>query len=212
MTMLPATISARRPRPPIDLAEGASTVVPFWPAPDFAEWVFDTFINEGAPLENPEHSHLQGSSIGILWTSRDNGKRGKLVVGRAELGESVGGSDAWTKGRAVQQLEAWFGHVPDFLLTFHAPFSDQADDATFCALVEHELSHCAQEVDAYGAPKWTRDGPKYCMRGHDVEEFVGVVRRYGADAAGIKDMADAIAVGPLIAKADITFACGNCQR
>lgn len=211
--MLPATINERRPRPPIDLVEGASTAIPFWPAPDFAEWMFDTFINEGATLENPEHEHLRDASIGVLWTSQDNTKRQRMIVGRAELGETVGGSDPWTKGRTVQQLEAWFGAVPDFILTFFAPFADKADDATFCALVEHELSHCAQERDSYGMPKWRKfGGPAFCMRGHDVEEFVGVVARYGADAAGVRDMADAAAAGPTIAAADISFACGNCQR
>ncbi|NEU94790.1 hypothetical protein FNJ47_02850 [Bradyrhizobium sp. UFLA 03-164] len=195
------------------MAEGAGTAIPFWPAPDFAAWIFDTFINEGAPLENAEHAHLREASIGVLWTGVENSKRQRTIVGRAELGETIGGSDPWSKGRAVQQLEGWFGLVPDFILTFSAPYADQADDATFCALVEHELSHCAQERDAYGMPKFRKFGaPSFCMRGHDIEEFVGVVARYGADASGVRALVDAANAGPTIAAADITFACGNCQR
>ena len=41
---------------------------------------------------------------------------------------------------------------------------------------------------------------------------IGVVRRYGAAAAGVQAMIDAAADGPTIAQADIDFACGNCKR
>jgi hypothetical protein len=30
------------------------------------------------------------------------------------------------------------------------------DDATFCALVEHELSHCGQERDEFGMPRFKK--------------------------------------------------------
>jgi len=52
--------------------------------------------------------------------------------------------------------------------------------------LEHELYHIVQSVDEFGAPKFNRDTgmPTLTLRGHDVEEFVGVVRRYGARACG----------------------------
>ncbi len=31
-------------------------------------------------------------------------------------------------------------------------------EAEFCALVEHEPYHLAQELDEFGAPKFTKDG------------------------------------------------------
>ncbi|UIK01498.1 hypothetical protein LZK82_26610 (plasmid) [Rhizobium leguminosarum] len=31
-----------------------------------------------------------------------------------------------------------------------------ASDAQACALMEHELSHCAQELDDFGAPKFPK--------------------------------------------------------
>ncbi|WP_420376855.1 putative metallopeptidase [Sinorhizobium medicae] len=49
------------------------------------------------------------------------------------------------------------------------------------------------------------------MRGHDVEDFVGVVRRYGADAAGVRAIVDAANRPPEIARANIAHACGTCQ-
>lgn len=49
------------------------------------------------------------------------------------------------------------------------------------------------------------------MRGHDVEEFVGVVRRYGARAAGVQAMVDAASAGPQIAAVKIAQAYGTCR-
>jgi len=47
----------------------------------------------------------------------------------------------------------WFGHVPDFILTFEAEYAMSCSNAEFCALVEDELYHAAQETDPFGAPK-----------------------------------------------------------
>ncbi|HVR48145.1 MAG TPA: putative metallopeptidase, partial [Pseudorhodoferax sp.] len=86
-------------------------------------------------------------------------------------------------------------------------------DAEWCALVEHELYHVGQEMDEFGAPKFTREGmPRLCIRGHDVEEFVGVVRRYGVgDPDGaIGRLARAAGAMPEIGRANIAGACGTC--
>ncbi|WP_371412322.1 putative metallopeptidase [Ensifer sp. NM-2] len=53
--------------------------------------------------------------------------------------------------------------------------------------------------------------PVFVIRGHDVEEFVGIVRRYGADAAGVRAMVDAANQKPEIARMQIAHACGTCQ-
>jgi hypothetical protein len=50
------------------------------------------------------------------------------------------------------------------------------------------------------------------MRGHDVEEFVGVVRRYGADAAGSVSWSQRRTRGRRLPKAKISRACGTCLR
>ena len=118
----------------------------------------------------------------------------------------------WRKARAEQQIREWFGHVPDFILTFDANFMSQADDATFCAVVEHELYHCGPERGEFGEPKFRKSGrPAFAMRGHDVEEFVGVVRRYGADAAGVRAMIDAAQRPPEMARASVAELCGTCM-
>jgi hypothetical protein len=108
-------------------------------------------------------------------------------------------------------VEEWFGAMPDFLLTFSAPAAHDMDDASFCALVEHELYHCAQKMDQYGMPKFKEDGsPSFAIRGHDVEEFVGVVARYGAIDPGVAAMVEVAGRQPLMRAASIAGACGTC--
>ncbi|WP_202907425.1 putative metallopeptidase [Sinorhizobium meliloti] len=81
------------------------------------------------------------------------------------------------------------------------------------ALVQHELCHAVQATDAFGAPKFSRSTgrPVFTIRGHDVEEFVGVVHRYGADAPGIRAILDAANRPPETTRAPIAHACGTCQ-
>lgn len=107
----------------------------------------------------------------------------------------------------------WFGHVPDWLITLDASYCRTCGDAEFCALVEHELYHVGHALDEFGNPAFTRDGnPKLALRGHDVEEFVGVVRRYGVGDPGgaIAALARAAAGAPEVARSSIAGACGTC--
>ena len=48
-----------------------------------------------------------------------------------------------------------------------------------------------------------------CMRAHDVEEFVGVVRRYGA-SEDVQRIIDAAKTAPEVARINIARACGTC--
>lgn len=205
-----ARVGSARPFPPLDLIDGATER--FDVADDLKRWIVDTFIAGGAPLENPEHEHLRDATLGVLWTNVANGRAMRTVIGQAELMPPMA-MGKWQRARAVQQVEEWFGVMPDFLLTFYAPAACDMDDATFCALVEHELYHCGQAKDIFGGPKFTRDGrPCFALRGHDVEEFVGVVARYGAGAAGVQPMVDAALARPSVAAASIAGACGTCMR
>lgn len=110
-------------------------------------------------------------------------------------------------------MREWFGRVPAYLITLDASYCRQCSDTDFCALVEHELYHIAQKRDAFGAPAFTKEGlPKLGIQGHDVEEFVGVVKRYGAgDPDGaIARLARAAANQPEVSRANIAGACGTC--
>lgn len=201
----------RRPHPPADLLDDADGR--FVAAHDLEAWAFSTFIDDEAALLNEDHAHLRHASIGFLWTNVPNERQMRRIVGQAELGDPQGAMGKWAKARARAQVKGWFGHMPDFIITIDAGFAAEADDATFCALIEHELYHCSQERDQYGMPKFSRTGqPVPAMRGHDVEEFIGVVRRYGAEAAGVAAMVKAANTGPEIAASSIAHACGSCLR
>ena len=198
-----------RPAPPDSMADITER---FEPAEDLREWIVDTFIAEDGRLSNADHRHLLDAEIGVLWTNVDNSRAMRSVIGQAELMPPMA-MGKWQKARAIQQVEEWFGAVPDFLLTFYAPAASMMDDASFCALVEHELYHCGQKRDVHGMPKFGQDGrPSFAMRGHDVEEFVGVVARYGAAAAGVEDMVEAANTKPALMRATISGACGTCLR
>lgn len=203
-----------RPMPPAELVdlEGDFELDVFRPAPDLAKWMREVFVEEIGELANPDHLHLFFATFGVLWTNTLNSRQGRRIVGQAEPGEPRGAMGKWAKGRARQQIHDWFGRIPDFILTFDALHAAECSDAEFCALVEHELYHCAQEHDDFGAPKFRRDGtPAFTMRGHDVEEFVGVVQRYGAQASGVAALVEAAMRGPTVAPVRIAQACGTCQ-
>ena len=203
-----------RPLPPEDLATFSDIEMldRFVPAQELRNWIRMTFLNEDSKLYNPEHAHLREAKLGVLWTNCDNSRNMRAVIGQAELMPPMA-MGKWQKARAEQQIVDWFDGMPDFLLTFSAPAARGMDDISFCALVEHELYHCAQKLDDYGMPKFKQDGtPSFAIRGHDVEQFVGVVARYGADAAGVSAMVDAAQRDPLIGRASIHGACGTCLR
>lgn len=201
-----------RPRPPQDLLEDLTGK--FVPAPELVEWFQRVFIEPDGALFNEDHQHLQSATIGALWTNVGNARHGRLIVGTAELGEPKG-MGKWVKARARQQIIEWFGEEPDFIMTISAQYaaSEDCGDAEFCALIEHELYHMGQERDEFGMPKFRKSGlPAFTMRGHDVEEFVGVVARYGAAATGVTKLVEAANKGPEIGLARIAQACGTCQE
>lgn len=196
-----------RPYPPAGL--GDDHPEGFAPAARFAEWILETFLSGAGPLANEEHAHLLDAHLGVLWTNAINRRQMRTILATAEIPQATGGG--WKRSRHDYQLREWFDTEPDFLLTFSAPDCARLDDRAFCALVEHELYHCAQAEDAFGSPKFNRETglPIFAMRGHDVEEFVGVVRRYGP-TPDVRALLAAADTPPLIAGAPIATACGTC--
>jgi hypothetical protein len=212
--LFPEPSRLKRPGPPAAMLDPENFKAPtFIPAPELETWLRSTFIDEGSSLQNDDHFHLRVAGIGVLWTAVENSRQGRRVVGQAERGEPAA-MGKWAKARAELQIVQWFGDLRDFILTFDAGYAANCSDAQWCALCEHELSHCGVERDMYGAPKFRKltGLPAFTLVGHDVEQFIGVVRRYGAAAAGVQAMIDAAAQGPTIVQADIDFACGNCAK
>jgi hypothetical protein len=178
------------------------------PASEVWEWLQAEILSDTGSIHNEDHAHLLDADIQVMWASSGFTKKGRTVVGQAEqVAFRAGG---WQKARMEQQMFDWFGDVPDYIITLAADYCDQCSDADFCALVEHELYHIAHANDKYGQPAFTKKGaPKLEMRGHDVEEFVGVVRRYGASAE-VQELVNAANNPAEVGKLNIARACGTC--
>jgi hypothetical protein len=180
----------------------------YLPAPEVLKWARETILTEGGALYNEDHAHLEYADVQFLWAPEGFVKAGRTVLAQCE--EVTFRCGPWQKGRQQQQMADWFGAVPDFLITLDASYCLACSDAEFCALLEHELYHIAHEQDEFGAPAFNKYGlPKLCMRSHDVEEFVGVVRRYGA-SEDVQRIIDAAKTPPEVARINIARACGTC--
>ncbi len=195
-----------RPSPPADLLDLPS--LRLRAAPEVWEWLQTEILADTGSIHNEDHAHLVDADVRVMWASAAFTKKGRTVVGQAEqVAFRAGG---WQKARMEQQMLDWFGDVPAYIITLAADYCADCSDADFCALVEHELYHIAQATDQYGAPKFTQEGlPKLEMRGHDVEEFVGVVRRYGTSAQ-VQELVDAANNPAEVGKLNISRACGTC--
>jgi hypothetical protein len=183
----------------------------FRPAPEVLAWIQAEILAEGAALHNPDHAHLVDADLAVLWAAGGFTSKMRQVIGTAE--ELMFRCNAWQRGRQEQQLEEWFGRVPRFLITLDATYALACSDAEWCALVEHELYHIAQKTGLAGEPLFTKEGgPQLAIRGHDVEEFVGVVRRYGVGHPGGK-LAQLVAAAnkqPEVSGYQLATACGTC--
>lgn len=200
-----------RPLPPQSLLEQSKLSdigIRLTPAPEVWEWVQAEILADTGGIHNPDHAHLLDADIRVMWASSSFEKQGRTVLGQAEqVAFRAGG---WQKARMEQQMRDWFGEVPAFIITLAADYCAQCSDTDFCALVEHELYHIAQDTNQYVEPAFTKEGgPKLKLRGHDVEEFVGVVRRYGA-SPDVQALVDAASSPAEVGKLNIARACGTC--
>ncbi len=198
-----------RPAPPAAVRD-ALFGMRFAPAPELLEWVRENILDEDGPLYTEDHAHLRDAEIGILWASSGFVKAGRRILGTAEVPMTRG--NAWQRARADQQLAEWFGPMTelDFLITVDAFHLADCSNTEFCALLEHELYHCGHARDEFGIPKYNKSGkPVFYLRPHDVEEFVGVVARYGVGnpAGHLADLIRAAASGP---EEGIERRIGNC--
>ena len=200
-----------RPFPPfslLELSELSDFGLHLTPAPEVWEWLKTEILADTGSIHNKDHAHLLDADIRFMWASSSFEKQGRTVLGQAEqVAFRAGG---WQKARMEQQMRDWFGEVPAFIITLAADYCAQCSDTDFCALIEHELYHIAQDTNQYGEPAFTKEGvPKLKLRGHDVEEFVGVVRRYGASPDG-RALVDAANSPAEVGKLNIARACGTC--
>jgi hypothetical protein len=184
-------------------------------SPSLEYFVERTLLNPESKLYNPDHDHLGPARIGYLWTNAANSRKGVAVAGSAGIPKPPTQMDKWGKARFNHQLRQWFGTDKlDFLITIDANYAKMVSDLAFVALLDHELYHCAQKKDEWGSPKFNKETglPIYGLLAHDVEEFVGIIRRYGAKAGAGKtvEFVKAARKKPEIAEIDISSICGSC--
>lgn len=207
----------KRPMPPEFKFNGEFTPL-FLPALDIGPWLKETIVNPkpGNKMYNQDHYHLYDfldGHIGFMWAASGFESKGQFVLGMAE--QITFRTHKWGKWRGEQQMMEWFGReYPGFLITLDGEYCAQCSDAEFCALLEHEMYHIGHGKDQFGMPAFHKDTglPKLEIRGHDVEEFIGVVRRYGVGRkeGALSQLVAAANQKPEIPGIDIARACGNC--
>jgi len=206
-----------RPFPPQELIDKAEEdeAIRLAPAPDLMNWVIKNFLTIGGPLHNPDHDHIaellhdNEEFLACAWASSACVAKKRMVLGQCE--KVLFNQGGWKKARQEQQMRDWFGYVPTYLITIDASYCDQATDRDFCALIEHELYHIGVERDQDGEPLYSdmTGLPKHYLAGHDVEEFVGVVKRWGADES-VKRLLEVAKQAPFVSDVNISKCCGTC--
>jgi hypothetical protein len=183
-----------------------------FPVPELGFFVQKAFLSPESGLYNVEHEHLLSANVGYIFTDIPAVKNGKALMGQAEMPNRLSGSH-WAKARAEQQLAEWFGGIPDFLITLFSPYVLTTSIVGQLALLDHELYHCGHLHDGQGIPKFKQDGsPVFTIKGHDVEEFVGVARRWGVGAGAARELANALLNEPELAAVNVSAICATCVR
>ena len=199
-----------RPYPPQEMFELDGP--DFVPCPELWNWIKQTFLDPDSPLFNEDHKHLidyQYPKIAVMWAAGGFEQKGRMVIGQAEkVMINVGG---WKKRRQEVQYEQWFGTQPEYLITLDAYYGSQANDADFCALIEHELYHIGVERDEDGEVIYSDHTglPKHYLAGHDVEVFFGEIRQHGVDSS-VQRLLEIAKNAPFASETNIAACCGNC--
>lgn len=126
------------------------------------------------PLIDTIHTRLTDVPLRFVFRSEAAVTKGHEVWGKARL---VTGLNAHLAGPIIAGGLTWDRL---FVIEIANDIWLELDDRQRTALVDHELSHC-----------WA-DGEKLTLRGHDVEEFAGVIRRWGLWRESLRGVAEAL--------------------
>lgn len=129
------------------------------------------------------HEDLGPARIALAWNSSWNPD----VDGRVTLGKCKRASDL---DRELAQF--------DFVILLRRSFwqNPQVTELQRTALLDHELHHAARKYDSNGDPTEDERGrPVWRTRRHDIEEFAGVVQRYGMWTADLEHFYSALRRG-----------------
>jgi len=190
------------------------------------------WIHSGGLFPNDKFAHLQVARIGVLWANVQApiaNSGGRLTAGMAEIFEPRP-AKRWIMDRQSAYMHHLFGFdIPDFIITYDAQYfaAETVSLATKLAVITHELLHCGQAEDGFGAPKFAKSGdrrgePIWCIKAHDVEQFDLPVEWFGPAAAGVESMVRAAMQPPAMQErlreygVELGqmegFRCGTCSR
>lgn len=144
-----------------------------------------------------DHGHLQGATVACMFRDDEITRHGRVTVAEAILVARILQSDRrWSRfvKWGIQQALG-MTELPTFLILIDRNIWAGYSPEEKLALVDHELSHCSQQIDPEtGMPKFNQQTgePMWAIRAHDLEEFCGVVDRRGLWNADLVAMARSI--------------------
>ena len=136
-------------------------------------WFYDKL------LKYEEFIHLRDGDarVEFLLVGDEIIRSGRQVLGEVHI-PTVQGK---LRGVFEWMLEQQFDSVPDFLVMLDQSYWDESGRNDREILIFHEMCHMIHKTDADGELRYDEDGnPVWGIVGHDVEEFVATVARYGA--------------------------------
>jgi hypothetical protein len=175
-------------------------------AADAYSWAQDAAIVGRIVIERiASREHLKDAMVGYLFRSHEVSSKGKIEAATAHLASQLitgGGGKYWNNMLQLKIIEIC-GSQPDFIILIDQHIWAGLDLEQRVALIHHELMHCEQERDEFGAPKFSKltGQPMWRIQGHDIEEFSEVVAMHGVWNQELAEFVTAAIAG---ASADIT--------
>jgi len=128
------------------------------------------------------HEPLSAATIAFIFRDEEIRDKGKVVAASAHL-PRLQGPAAKHWGRFMEwSLVRLLGCVqPDFVILIDRNLWEGLDLSQRVAIIDHELCHTGQARDEEGHLRFNRvtGAPIWEIRGHDLEEFNGVIARHG---------------------------------
>jgi len=137
-----------------------------------------------------EHAHLaDGEAVVDFLFVRDTIEmKGREILGSVHL-PSVQGQ---LKNVFIWMIVNTFGRLPHFLVTLDKSYWNSCDERHQEILIYHEMCHMIHKENKDGELRFDMYGdPVWGIRGHDVEEFIQTVARYGAYSDDIREFINA---------------------